>query len=138
MDNKKGRHRKKKVKPLIYRYTVNLNEEQNDKFRALLVENRVTNISRFISGIMFSKEIKVVKIDKAAMDYYIRLSAFYNQYRAIGNNYNQVTKAIKTNSDEKRALVLLGKLEKLTIQLIVISKEIFRQTQEFNDKWLQK
>ncbi|MDH6310957.1 hypothetical protein M2451_003821 [Dysgonomonas sp. PFB1-18] len=129
---------KKKNKSLVYRYTVNLDEEQNDKFRALLVENGVTNISRFISNLMFSKEIKVVKIDKSAMDFYIKLSAFYNQYQAIGNNYNQITKAIKVNYDEKRGLVLLSKLEKLTIQLIVISKEIFKLTEEFNTKWLQK
>ena len=71
---------------------------------------------------LFSNVMKTVKIDKAAMDYYIRLTNFYAQFQAIGNNYNQTVKAIKANFSEKRALVLLGKLERTTIQLIVLNK----------------
>lgn len=137
-DNKSKKPKNRKSNPLVYRYSVNLNEEQNDKFRAMIVENNVTNISKFISNVLFSNEIKVIKIDKSSRDYYLKLSSFYNQYKAIGNNYNQITKALKVNFDEKRGLVLLGKLEKLTIQLIVISKEIFKLTEEYNNKWLQK
>jgi len=49
----------------------------------------------------------VVRIDKAAMDYYVRLTNFYHQFQAVGNNYNQAVKAIKTNFGEKRAYALL-------------------------------
>lgn len=45
--------------------------------------------------------MKVVKIDKATNDYYILLTNFYNQFQAIGNNYNQTVRAIKTNFGEK-------------------------------------
>ena len=38
--------------------------------------------------------IKVVKIDKATMDYYIRLTEFHRQFQTVGNNYNQVVRAI--------------------------------------------
>ena len=31
------------------------------------------------------------------MDYYVRLTNFYHQFQAVGNNYNQAVKAIKTN-----------------------------------------
>jgi len=30
-----------------------------------------------------------VKIDKEAQEYYAQLTAFYQQFRRIGNNYNQ-------------------------------------------------
>ena len=36
----------------------------------------------------------MVKVDKAAYDFYTRLTNFYAQFRATGNNYNQCVKAI--------------------------------------------
>jgi hypothetical protein len=77
-------------------------------------------------------------VDKATMDYYIRLTNFYHQFQAIGNNYNQTVKALKTNFSEKRALALLYKLEKVTLELILLSKQIKALTQEYERKWLQK
>ncbi|MBF0651551.1 MobA protein [Dysgonomonas sp. GY75] len=130
--------RKPKVNPSKHRYTVNLNNEENDKFRLLLEQSEVENISRFIHHAVFSKEIKIVKVDKATMDYYIRLTNFYHQFQMIGNNYNQTVKALKTNFSEKRALALLYKLEKATIELVLLSKQIVALTREFEDKYLSK
>ena len=81
--------------------------------------------------------MKVVKIDKAAMDYYMRLTTFYNQYQAVGNNYNQLVKAVKNNFGEKRGLAMLYRLEKVTIELITITKELFVLTDEFEQKHLK-
>jgi hypothetical protein len=77
-------------------------------------------------------------VDKATMDYYIRLTNLYHQFQAIGNNYNQTVKALKTNFSEKRALALLYKLEKATLELILLSKQIIALTREYERKWLQK
>ena len=79
-----------------------------------------------------------MKIDKAMMDYYIRLTEFYKQFQAIGNNYNQVVRAVKTNFSEKRAMSLLYKLEKMTLELTLLTKKIIALTQEYEKKWLQK
>jgi hypothetical protein len=117
---------------------VNLNDEENDKFRLLLEQSGVDNISRFIHHALFGKEIKIVKVDKATMDYYIRLTNFYHQFKAIGNNYNQTVRALKTNFSEKRALSLLYKLEKATIELVLLSKQIVALTREFENKYLSK
>lgn len=141
-DNKSRKNktvgRKPKKDPSKYRYTVNLNDEENDKFRLLFQQSGVENISRFIHHALFGKEIKVVKIDKATMDYYVRLTNFYHQFQAIGNNYNQTVKALKTNFSEKRALALLYKLEKATIGLILLSKQIIALTKEYEERWLLK
>lgn len=135
---KKTVGRKPKSNPAKYRYTVNLNDEENDKFQLLFQQSEVENISRFIHHALFGKEIKVVKIDKATMDYYVRLTNFYHQFQAIGNNYNQTVKALKTNFSEKRALALLYKLEKATIELILLSKQIIALTKEYEERWLLK
>jgi len=130
--------RKPKKNRSVFRYTVNLNEEENITFRLLFEKSGLGNISRFINYALFGKEIKVVRIDKATMDYYIRLTEFYHQFQAIGNNYNQTVKALKTNFSEKRALALLYKLEKCTLELILLNKQIISLTKEAGEKWLPR
>ena len=91
-------------------------------------------MSRFLRTIIFNRPMKIVKIDKASMDYYMRLTSFYSQFQAVGNNYNQTVKAIKTNFSEKRALVLLRQLEKATFELVAINKKVMELTKEFEQK----
>ena len=40
--------------------------------------------------------IHILRIDKEAQEYYAQLTAFYQQFRRIGNNYNQCVKTIHT------------------------------------------
>jgi hypothetical protein len=72
------------------------------------------------------------------MDYYMRLTTFHSQFRAIGVNYNQVVKHLKTVFTEKTALALLYKLEKATKELVVTHKQIVDLTREFEEKYLTK
>ena len=72
-----------------------------------------------------------MKIDKAATDFYIRLTNLQSDYRRVGVNYNQTVKAIQ------KALALLYKLEQLTVEYISLNKEIIRLTKEF-ERWLQR
>ena len=72
------------------------------------------------------------------MDYYMRLTTFHSQFRAIGVNYNQVVKAIKSAFTEKKAFAFLYKLEKATMELVVIHRQVQDLTKEFEEKWLQK
>ena len=94
--------------------------------------------ARFIKAMIFGREMKVVRIDKAATDYYIRLTNFYHQFQSIGNNYNQTVKAVKSNFGEKRAFALLRNLEKATIDLVVLGKRIIQLTREFEEEYLIK
>lgn len=93
--------------------------------------------SEFIISSIFGKTLKVVKVDKAAMDYYIKLTNLQSQYRAIGVNYNQAVKAINAGLTQKKALAFLYKLEQQTIELIKINRQIIQLTQEFERKHLQ-
>ncbi len=135
---KRNTRRKSEIDPALYRYSFRLTSEEKIKFDGLLSKSGLDDKTKYIKSVLFGKELKVVKVDKATMDYYIRLTNFYTQFQAIGNNYNQTVKAIKTNFSEKRALALMYKLEKTTIQLIVLSKEIIQLTEDYERKWLQK
>jgi hypothetical protein len=129
--------RKPKTDPCRHRYSFNLNDEDNVKFLALFDASGLKDKARFITSCIFKRELKVVKIDKAAMDYYMRLTTFHSQFRAIGTNYNQVTKAIKTTFTQKKALAFLYKLEKATLELVAIYKQVQDLTAEFERKYLK-
>ncbi|MFR2351593.1 MAG: conjugal transfer protein MobA [Bacteroides ovatus] len=114
-----------------------MDELQNIEFERLFENSGAKNKSQFILSALFDKPMKVVKIDKAATDYYIKLTNLQSEYRRIGVNYNQAVKALHTGLSEKKALAMLYKLEQLTIELISLNREIIRLTQEF-EQWLQK
>ena len=130
--------RKPKADPAVHRYGIKLTSEENSRFERLFAESGMRQKAAFIKKSVFGGKVKVVKIDKATMDYYVRLTEFHRQFQAIGNNYNQVLRAVKNNFGEKRAMALLHKLEKATLELILISKKIILLTQEYEKKWLQK
>lgn len=135
-NNNKG-GRKPVNDPAVFRYGIKLNSVDNAKFEELFFKSGLTEKSKFIKAMIFDKEIKVIKIDRAALDYYLRLTNIYAQYKAVGVNYNQTVKAIKTNFGDKRAMSLLHKLKKETIKLVGLSQEILRLSKEFEDKYLK-
>jgi hypothetical protein len=130
--------RKPKADPCRHRLSFNLNDTDYNEFLTLFEQSGLSDRARFIASCVFKREWKVVKIDKAAMDYYMRLTTFYAQFRAIGNNYNQVTKALKSTFTEKKALAFLYRLEQATRELIAINQRIIDLTKEFETKWLRK
>ena len=130
--------RKPKKDPCKHRYAISLNDVDNARFLSLFEASGMEVKAHFITATLFEKPIKVVRIDKGTVDYYMRLTSFYSQFRAIGVNYNQVTKAIKSAFAERMALALLNKLEKATFELHATNKQVMDLTKEFEEKWLQK
>lgn len=130
--------RKPKNDPADRKYSFRLNAEENTRFERLLADSGARDRTLFIKKSIFSGQIKVVKIDKATMDYYIKLTEFHRQFQAVGNNYNQVVRTLKNNFGEKRAMALLYRLEKLSIELMLVCKKVMVLTQEYERKWLQK
>ena len=86
----------------------------------------------------FGQKFKVLKVDKTLVDYYTKLSDFHAQFRAIGTNYNQVVKELRIHFSEKKAMALLYKLEKHTIDLVKLSREIVELSREMYAKWEQR
>ena len=130
--------RKPKNDPAVHRYSINLNEEDNAKFLALFDQSGMKAVAHFITACIFQKTVKTVKIDMNAIEYHEKLTRFFSQFRAIGTNYNQVVKLLYRNFSEKKAGTYLFKLEKETIELVKVTKEVIRLTQEFEAKYLKK
>lgn len=131
-----------KKDPAVFRYSISFTTEEHDKFLTLFEQSRQKVKAHFITSCIFGRPVKVVQIDKGMQDYYMRLTTFYGQFRAIGTNYNQLVKALKSNFSEKKAMALLYKLEKATIEMVELQRKISAQIEEFERKysneWLQK
>lgn len=66
----------------------------------------------------------------------MRLTTLYGQFRSVGVNYNQVVKLLYRNFSEKKAAAYLFRLEKQTIEMATLCKEIIALTKEFEAKYL--
>ena len=76
--------RNKKINPVSFRYVFRLNEEENNQFLSLFEQSGMKIKAHFITSLLFNREIKVVKIDKSALDYYTKLTELYAQFRSVG------------------------------------------------------
>ncbi|MBC9796801.1 conjugal transfer protein MobA [Sinomicrobium weinanense] len=130
--------RKPKNDPAVYRYSISLNAADNARFLSLFEKSGMKVKAHFITACIFQKTVKTVKIDKAAMDYYMRLTTLYGQFRAVGVNYNQIVKLLYRNFSEKKAAAYLYRLEKQTAQMAVLCQRIIKLTEEFEAKYLGK
>lgn len=124
----------KATHPVMVRFT----DEEYARFLALYEQSGVYAKAVFIKARVFGAEFRVLKVDRTLVDYYTKLSSLHAQYRAVGVNYNQTVKELKSRFSEKKAMALLYKLEKLTVELTEISRRILSLTHEFQQQWLPK
>lgn len=134
--HKGGRHPKND--PAVHRYSISLTAEENASFLSLFEQSGMNVKAHFITACIFQKGITTIKVDKAAMEYYVRLTALFGQFRAVGVNYNQVVKILYHNFSEKKAAAYLYKLEKQTAEFAVLSQKIIQLTGEFETNYLKK
>ena len=130
--------RRPKEDPAKNRYTISFNEVEHSRFLELFDQSGMTVKAHFITSCIFEKTVKTVKLDKGTIDFYMRLTSFHSQFRSVGVNYNQIVKLLYTHLSEKKASVLLFKLEKQTIEMVEILKKVIQLTEEFNQKHLEK
>lgn len=130
--------RKPKDDPAVFRYGIKLNSQEKGRFEILYQRLGLDNYSKFIKAKIFGTPLKVVHIDKSTKDFYMRLTNFYYQFQAVGNNYNQIARALKSNFNEQAALALLHRLEKKTIEMVFLNQQIIALTKEYEQKYLDK
>ena len=142
MNDHNGKSQKKtgrrpKADPANIRYTISFNEAEHSRFLELFDQSGMKVKAHFITSCIFARTIKTIKVDKGTVDFYMRLTAFHSQFRAVGVNYNQIVKLLYHNFSEKKAAAFLYKLEKQTIEMVDIFKKIVLLTEEFEQKHLK-
>ena len=135
---KKQGGRPPKTDPAKIRYSISFTEEEHARFLALFEQSGMLVKAHFITSQVFGKEMKTVKIDKGTVDFYMRLTSFHSQFRAIGVNYNQIVKLLYRHFSEKKAAAFLYKLEKQTAEMAMLCQKIIQLTEDFDAKHLNK
>ena len=124
-----------KTDPAIYRYSVNFNAVEHARFLSIFDQSGLLSKALFIKARVFNESFRVIKTDRGTLEYVAKLTQLHSQYRAIGVNYNQVIKELHANFSEKKALTYLYKLEKLTIELVIVNEKIVALCEEFKQRW---
>ena len=127
-----------KLKPKKHQVMLRFDEDEWNKFITMYEKSEVYAKAVFAKALMFGQPFRVLKVNKTLVDYYTKLSDFHAQFRAIGTNYNQVVKELKSHFSEKKAMALLFKLEKCTQELVALSHRIVQLSKDFEERWSQK
>lgn len=131
-ENEKTNKRENRTRRLSF----NLTERRFADFLTLFERSGMNSYAHFIEARVFNESFKVIKVDKSAMGIYNQLCKFHAQFRAVGVNYNQLIKALKSNFTEKKAYVIVQKLHKETMKLTDIHEQVLKlaiQIKEQND-----
>ncbi|TXF79624.1 conjugal transfer protein MobA [Chryseobacterium sp.] len=129
--------RRPKTDPAKIRYTISFNEVDHSRFLELFEQSGMEVKAHFITSCIFGKTVKTIKVDKGTVDFYMRLTSFHSQFRAVGVNYNQMVKLLYLNFSEKKAAAILYRLERQSLELTDIFKKVIQLTEEFNQKHLK-
>ena len=126
----------KKPRTLSYKYSFRLNEEQNIRFNELLCKaGSEHNRSRFIVKRIFAEEFVVVKRDPSKVQFIARLNDFYFQFQKLGNNYNQIVRAVNTHFSHTAIPRQVLLLERRTRELKALSEQVIALSRELYELW---
>ena len=127
-----------KLNPKTHCVMVRFDDEEHARFLTMYEQSGEYAKAVFIKARVFGEECKVIRVDNSFPEYYAKLSDLHAQFRRIGVNYNQTVKELKSRFSEKKAMALLYRLEKMTVELAGLSRQILALTHEFQQRWLPK
>ncbi|MTG98811.1 hypothetical protein GJV76_11830 [Myroides sp. BIT-d1] len=134
--NKNKGGRKLKSNPKKYRHVFRLTESENNKLLALFASSGMTNKASFLVSMLLDRQVKTVKVDVTALQYHATLTKLFNQFRAVGVNYNQIIKLCNQYFSEDKAKRSISKLEEYTKDLSKLCYYIIKLTKELEEKHL--
>ena len=117
---------------------VSFDDLEWDDLSRMMERADATVKATFIKQLIFGKPFKVLVTDKSLLSYCSKLSEFFAQYRTVGVNYNLIVKTLRENFTEKKAMTLLYKLEKATMEMVKITTDVMVLSEKFDEQWSQK
>ena len=83
---------------------------------------------------LLDESFKVITVDKAAVEYYWKLSQLTAQIHKIGILYNQTVKAINSYQSIKTAQIILQKSEQYPQQMIILEQQAIELTLDYQKR----
>ena len=122
--------------PRVHRYNFKLTTEENIRFKQMLCKAGLEhNRSRFIVKRIFNEEFVVVKRDPSKVQFIARLNDFYFQFQKLGNNYNQIVRAVNTHFSHTAIPRQVLLLERRTRELKALSEQVIALSRELYELW---
>ena len=84
---------------------------------------------------IFAEEFRVVRIDPTLGRYVTRLNQFYEQIQRVGNNYNQIVRAVNTHFSHTAIPRQVLLLERRTRELKALSEQVIALSRELYELW---
>ena len=135
-DPKQTNRNARKSETPSYKYSFWFNEE-HIRFKKLLCKSGLEhNRSQFIVKRIFGEEFVVIKRDPSKTQFIARLNDFYFQFQKLGNNYNQIVKAVNSHFSNVAIPHQIAMLEQRTRELKALSIEILSFAKH-TVEWLQ-
>ncbi len=117
---------------------VSFDDLEWDELTRMMERAGTTVKATFIKQLIFGKPFKVLTTDKSLAVYCAKLSEFFAQYRTIGINYDLTVRTLRENFTEKKAMTLLYKLEKATIEMAGVMSQVVSLSEKFEQQWSLK
>ncbi len=129
---------RKKTANRTLRHTFRLTEKENAELltRAEVAGYR-ENLSKYIVSVLLNSGKLPPKPPQVNIEYLKKLCDLYYQFQKVGNNYNQVVKAINSRPNHNTVIKLLSMLIGYTRQLKGLSESIISVTEELKKRWLR-
>lgn len=135
---KRKRGRPKKGDILKYRFMIRFTDKENQKFLSMFRQSGMKSKSQFIANCVLNRKLKVIEINKSAIDFVMLLTQFFTQFRGVKNNYNQLFTALVKNLGEEKARKFIKILENPTLEFIQTMKQIEQLIAKLREKCLPK
>lgn len=137
-DNNRKAGRKPKIDTAVFRCSVNFTATEKATLMSMYDKVQVESMSAFIKMILFGKPFKVFYLDENTRVFIDKLSSLNALYRTVGVEYGLLVKTLRENFTEAKAMKSLYELERKTIELVRISRDIVELARQFDESWSQK
>lgn len=137
-DNNRKAGRKPKIDTTVFRCSVNFTATEKATLMSMYDKVQVESMSAFIKMILFGKPFKVFYLDENTRVFIDKLSSLNALYRTVGVEYGLLVKTLRENFTEAKAMKSLYELERKTIELVRISRDIVELARQFDESWSQK
>lgn len=135
---KRGRGRPKKEDVKKYPHMFRLNETDSCRLLKMYEASKAHSMSQFLTDKILNHNLKVIEINKSAIDFVMLLSQFFAQMRGIKNNYNQLHTTLVKQVGEEKAQRMLKIIEEPTLEFIKQWQQLEAIIQKLREQWLPK
>lgn len=136
-NSRRGWH--KKLNPsTAFRCSVNFTATEQSELLAMHDKSGVASLSSFIKMQIFGRKFKVHYIDDNTRQFIDTLSNLNNHYREIRISYNLLLETLRLDFTEKKVKAVMKQLEKNTVELVKLNREIVALARKFDETWSQK